>query len=59
MKITEPYSPTARARASAKPVRMAGVSRGSWSVFDAPEAKAEVYGVFDARDTGTAVGDTG
>ena len=27
MKITEPYSPTARARASAKPVRMAGYER--------------------------------
>ena len=29
MKITEPYSPTARAKASAKPVRMAGMSAGS------------------------------
>ena len=29
MKITEPYSPTARASASAKPVRIAGISDGS------------------------------
>ncbi len=29
MKITEPYSPTARAKASAKPVRIAGSSAGS------------------------------
>ena len=28
MKMTEPYSPTARAKASAKPVRMAGASAG-------------------------------
>ena len=28
MKMTEPYSPTARAKASEKPVRIAGVSRG-------------------------------
>ena len=28
MKITDPYSPTARARASAKPVRIAGISEG-------------------------------
>jgi predicted phage baseplate assembly protein len=33
---------------------VAGVSRGSWTVFDAPEAKAEVYGVFDARETSRA-----
>jgi predicted phage baseplate assembly protein len=33
---------------------VAGVSRGSWAVFDAPEAKAEVYGVFDARETSRA-----
>ena len=29
MKITDPYSPTARASASAKPVRIAGISVGS------------------------------
>ena len=29
MKMTEPYSPTARAKASAKPVRMAGARPGS------------------------------
>jgi predicted phage baseplate assembly protein len=33
---------------------VAGISRGSWTVFDAPEAKAEVYGVFDARETSRA-----
>src|ERR1700754_249644 len=33
---------------------VAGISRGSWTVFDAPEAKAEVYGVFDARETSLA-----
>jgi predicted phage baseplate assembly protein len=31
-----------------------GVNRGSWTVFDAPEAKAEVYGVFDAREASRA-----
>jgi hypothetical protein len=31
-----------------------GVSRGGWTVFDAPEAKAEVFGVFDARETARA-----
>jgi predicted phage baseplate assembly protein len=31
-----------------------GVSRGSWAVFDAPEAKAEVYGVFDSREASRA-----
>jgi predicted phage baseplate assembly protein len=31
-----------------------GVSRGSWTVLDAPEAKAEVYGVFDAREASRA-----
>ena len=33
---------------------MPGVSRGGWTVFDAPEAKAEVFGVFDARETARA-----
>ena len=33
---------------------MPGVSRGSWTVFDAPEATAEVYGVFDAREASRA-----
>jgi hypothetical protein len=33
---------------------VSGVSRGSWTVFDAPEAKAEVYGVFDARESSRA-----
>jgi hypothetical protein len=31
-----------------------GVSRGSWTVFDAPEVKPEVYGVFDAREASRA-----
>ncbi len=31
-----------------------GVSRGSWTVFDTPEAKPEVYGVFDARESSRA-----
>ena len=33
---------------------MPDVSRGSWTVFDAPDAKAEVYGVFDAREASRA-----
>ena len=31
-----------------------GVSRGGWTVLDAPEVTAEVYGVFDARETARA-----
>jgi predicted phage baseplate assembly protein len=31
-----------------------GVSRGSWAVFDAPEASAEVHGVFDSREASRA-----
>jgi len=31
-----------------------GVSRGSWTVFDAPEVKAEAFTVFDARETSRA-----
>lgn len=31
-----------------------GVSRGSWTVFDAPETAAAVYGVFDAREASRA-----
>jgi hypothetical protein len=33
---------------------VSGVSRGSWTVFDAPETKAQVFGVFDARETSRA-----
>ncbi len=33
---------------------VAGVSRGSWAVFDAPEATAEVHGVFDSREASRA-----
>ncbi|MDB6085129.1 MAG: hypothetical protein JWN43_3010 [Gammaproteobacteria bacterium] len=31
-----------------------GVSRGSWTVFDSPEEKSEVYGVFDSRESSRA-----
>ncbi|MBS0445358.1 MAG: putative baseplate assembly protein [Proteobacteria bacterium] len=31
-----------------------GIARGSWTVFDAPEATAQVYGVFDAREASRA-----
>jgi hypothetical protein len=31
-----------------------GVSRGGWTVFDAPEAASQVYVVFDARETSRA-----
>jgi len=31
-----------------------GISRGSWTVFDAPEAPAEAYSVFDAREASRA-----
>jgi hypothetical protein len=31
-----------------------GVSRASWTVFDAPEEAATVYGVFDAREASRA-----
>ena len=34
--------------------RRGGRKRGSWIVFDAPEAKAEAYSVFDARETSRA-----
>jgi hypothetical protein len=33
---------------------ISGVTRGSWAVFDAPETKAEVYPVFDAREASRA-----
>jgi predicted phage baseplate assembly protein len=33
---------------------VSGVSRGSWTVIDAPEAKAEVYAVFDVRESSRA-----
>ncbi|MDB6158429.1 MAG: hypothetical protein JWO04_2135 [Gammaproteobacteria bacterium] len=31
-----------------------GVSRGSWTVFDAPETKSQVFGIFDAHETSRA-----
>ncbi len=31
-----------------------GISRGSWTVFDAPEAPATAYSVFDAREASRA-----
>ncbi len=31
-----------------------GVTRGSWTVFDAPEAVAQVFSVFDAREASRA-----
>jgi hypothetical protein len=31
-----------------------GITRGSWTIFDAPEAVAQVYSVFDARETSRA-----
>ncbi len=38
MNTTEPYSPTARANASAKPVRHAGMSAGRITVEERPPA---------------------
>jgi predicted phage baseplate assembly protein len=33
---------------------VAGITRGSWTVFDAPETEAQVYSVFDAREASRA-----
>jgi predicted phage baseplate assembly protein len=31
-----------------------GITRGSWTIIDAPDAKAEVFGVFDTREVSRA-----
>ena len=43
-----------RAERLSRARRAAASARGSWTVFDAPEAAAQAYGVFDAREASRA-----
>ncbi len=58
MKITEPYSPTARAKASAKPVSSSAAAIGRMTLRDGlPAARAKRRGCF--LDLGIEVVSTG